>query len=474
MTNGLGVIGANGTGVPSVSVPGTGSAGMSSAVGNPAAGTAGQSATVTNPMAGTTGGRAGMGTGTSGTGAAAGADAAGAGSAGSGTAGMGPAVPYHDPGSGPWEVVPMSDLMSVCKLDPAKLQAAESSTLYPWLIVRYGKLCYQHNAMNYAPGEAWSTTKTLGALVTGMASYQTRMIPRAGKMTGPLSDEDRADQWLSGVTYNADAKVAHVLGMVAHDASLAWGQKSFSYDTVGAVEINTLGNMITTAIGQDAARLGNSVADFTQKFLYTPLGMKNSSWGGSVFAYSWSVDLLDMARVGVLINNYGMWNGERLVDEQWIYRQTHPSFEDANTGFGYLTWLNSASNWMSIDGIIQQMPGTPGPCAPVAIHKTYPHGVSEAKDCNYTAPATCDMYQKYDVGVWNAEGLMGQLIQGHRGLDMVIVARDAQPGGTGPGTAQQVWDALRPAVIAGDPMFKGDDTGFCNAYGHNNYAPDLH
>jgi hypothetical protein len=381
-------------------------------------------------------------------------------------------TPYHDPGKGAWEVVPMGDVMSVCKLDPSKLMAAGSTANYPWLIVRYGKLCYQHNAMNFAPAEAYSTTKTLGALVTGIASYQTRMIPRTGKKTGQLSDEDRADQWLDSVSYNKDAKVAHVLGMVAHDASLAWGAKSFAYDTVGTTEINTLGNMITAAISQDSARLGTSVSAFTMKFLYTPLGMTKSSWAGSVFAYTWTVDLLDMARVGVLINNYGMWSGERLVDEQWIYRQTHPSFEDANTGFGYLTWLNSKSNWTSISGGKQQMAGTPGTCAPVAIHKSYPHGVSEAKDCNYMAPATCD--QKYDVGVWNAEGLGGQLIQGHRGLDMVIVARDAQPGGTGPGTAKQVWDALKSAVIAGDPMYKGDETAFCNAYGNNNYAPDLH
>jgi hypothetical protein len=37
-----------------------------------------------------------------------------------------------------------------------------------------------------------------------------------------------------------------------------------------------------------------------------------------------------------------------------------------------------------------------------------------------------------------------------------------------------VWTAISPAVISGDPMFKGDQTGFCNAYGGNNYAPDLH
>jgi hypothetical protein len=88
------------------------------------------------------------------------------------------------------------------------------------------------------------------------------------------------------------------------------------------------------------------------------------------------------------------------------------------------------------------------------------------------APATCD--QELDIGVWNAEGLMGQLIQGHRGLDLVIVARNAQPGGSGPGTSQEVWDALKGAVIGGDPMYKGDEMAFCAAYGANKYGPDMH
>lgn len=387
------------------------------------------------------------------------------------------AKPYVDPGTGAFEVVPKDKVLEVCKLDPDKLAAAEKTATFPWVIIRYGKLCWDHNGSTFTPTEAYSTTKTLGALVTGMVSYQTKDIAKSGKQTGPFSDTDRADYWLTSVPYNKDAQVGHVLGMVARaGASIEEGKRTFQYDVIGADAINSISDMLNVAIAQDTTRLGANLEEFTKKFLYTKLGMTKSSWSGGgkdkTFAYTWSTDLLDMARVGVLINNYGVYNGERLVDKEWIYRMTHPSFEDSNTGFGYLTWLNSKSNWETLSGGKQQKAGTPGPCAPVCIHKSYPHGLSGAKDCGYTAPATCD--QQYDVGVWNAEGLGGQLIQGHRGLDMVIVARNAQPGGTGPGTSHDVWEPIRPAVIAGDPMFKGDETKFCDAYGNNKYAPDMH
>jgi hypothetical protein len=266
------------------------------------------------------------------------------------------------------------------------------------------------------------------------------------------------------------------MGMVAQDASLAAGQKSFAYDTVGTTEINSLSDMINAVVAQDTTNLTANIETFTQKFLFKPLGMTKSTWSSGstskVFAYSWTTDLFDMARVGLLLLDWGQWSGQRILDTEWVYRMTHPSFEDANTGFGYLTWLNSASNWESISGGKTQGAGTPGTCAPVALHKTYPHGASQNTDCNYSSPYTCA--QKYDVGVFQAEGLMGQLIQGHRGLDIVIVARNAEPGGAGPGTAKLVWTALQDAVISGDPMYKGDSTSFCKDYGGNNYAPDWH
>src|SRR4029077_17052661 len=144
---------------------------------------------------------------------------------------------------------------------------------------------------------------------------------------------------------------------------------------------------------------------------YTPLGMTKSVWNNGsptkVFAYSWNTDLYDMARVGLLILNYGVWQGQRLVDEEWIYRMTHPSFEDANTGYGYLTWLNSSSNhnYGAIGGLPggqQQGAQMPGPCAPGSVSPTPPHGLSDAPDCNYAAPYKCD--QPLDVGVWQAIG----------------------------------------------------------------------
>ena len=43
----------------------------------------------------------------------------------------------------------------------------------------------------------------------------------------------------------------------------------------------------------------------------------------------------------------------------------------------------------------------------------------------------------------------------------------------GLGASGKLWDAVRPAVVAEDPTYRGDEAAFCAAYGSGDYAPDL-
>ena len=52
---------------------------------------------------------------------------------------------------------------------------------------------------------------------------------------------------------------------------------------------------------------------------------------------------------------------------------------------------------------------------------------------------------------------------------MILISKDAGLG-AGFGT---LWGPVRPALVALDPTFQGDEEAFCEAYGNNAYAPDL-
>ena len=363
-------------------------------------------------------------------------------------------TPLVDPGTGPWDLVAEAQVQDVCRLDPELLQQVVMRQDQSFAIVRYGRLCFVsgENASD-GPGVShlFSATKTLGALLTGAVMYQTRDLPQSSaSMGGPLLQWDRMDKWIDLTTLpsrgrvNPDATVAHVLGMVGYSDDLSFGQKRHQYDADGSREINYLIRVIDNVVKQDPQRFGADAVEVKDR-LFAKLGFEDSSWNVDFFGYSWYGSLLDMARLGLLALHGGIYNGERLVDTEYIYNMTHPAFEDGSTRYGYLTWLNG------------------GTCQPRAIHASYPHGISEASDCT---DGNCD--QDNDVGVWSAIGAGGQFIVGHRGLDMVVVGKNWGSGG-----GEELFDLVLPSIVAADPRFMGDQEAFCEAYARGAYAPDL-
>ena len=371
---------------------------------------------------------------------------------------------YNDPGTEPWQRVPRERVIEECGLDPDILDTIDTSASYSYALVRYGKLCHEFNRDDMPDSNEavnnFSATKTLAAALVGRTVLLSEQLPR------PLRDTDRMDVWIENITFNPDARVAHVLAMLGFNESLAFGQRQWRYDTDGSREINRLSDVLEVVMAQDPAQFGGATTtqELAQRELFDRLGMNSSTWTGESFASDWHSNMLDMARLGVLLVHDGVWDQRRLISKEWVYKMTHPAFEDANTGYGYLTVLAASRNYSRprIDNIEVPLGG----CQPSSIWREFPHTLSESTDCNYDGAYSC--VQTYDVGVFAANGFGGQLIVGHRGLDLVLVTRDA-----GPSLITFPWDMVRSALIAHDPEYRGDEEGFCAAYRAGDYAPDL-
>jgi hypothetical protein len=335
-----------------------------------------------------------------------------------------------------------------CKLDPGAVQPGQNLSVF-----RYGKLC--HNQGGNTTGQNWSATKTLGGVLGGRAAYLVKDVVRTGPGTGPILHEDKAIDWLGTVGYNREALISHIQAMVGHNPNLAYGSKSFSYDTVGSVQITDIVRIAMVATAQVPGLPTNS-NEFMNTEVFAKLGMMNSVWPGGTIGYGWTSDLEDMGRVGVMLAHDGWYGGERFMEASWVYRMSHPAHEDANAAYGQLAWLSNRGGGASFGGTIDE-------CAPAAFWPSYPHVGSEAPDCRAN-DGNCT--QKHDIGMFDAAGLGGQYIVVHPGLDLVIAGHNA-------GSAAALWTAVRPAIVAKDPMFMGDETAFCAAYGKGDYAPDL-
>ncbi|MBX2812029.1 MAG: hypothetical protein KTR25_09465 [Myxococcales bacterium] len=366
---------------------------------------------------------------------------------------------YYDPGTGPWDMASPKE----CKMDISKIIEKGNIAVF-----RYGKLCFIQGGNTKEAN--YSVTKTLGGVLAGRAAYLVAAVPRTGPGTGPILHEDQAVDWLGAVGYNDEALLSHVMSMTAFNKDLLFGSKHFSYDTFGTREINDIVDVAMVAVQQLGGGVPTNAQRFMEEQVFAKLGMSSSSWNGRTIGTGWIGSLEDMGRMGVMLVHDGWWNGERFMESSWVYRMSHPAHEDANPAYGQLAWLNHRGNATGIGGDISRGPNAElgDPCAPPAFWPEYPHVGSEALDCrSEVGDQSCS--QTYDVGVFSAQGFGGQLVVMHPGLDLVMVAHDFS-GRDGP---MGLWNMVRPAVVAADPVFEDDEAAFCEAYGAGDYAPDL-
>jgi hypothetical protein len=378
----------------------------------------------------------------------------------------------QDPGTAEWQQVPRDRMVAECGLDPDILDAAAPKLVNtPFVVIRHGKLCWEGGwpTGSTETYTVYSVTKTFGAMLFGMiASRSTK-----------LSDTDTVTEWippneLGGI--NPKAKLAHVLAMVSTNANLEPGKKgAWSYDTAGDREINRLVGVMDRAIAAEPDKFPGvkNVVELAQKELFDPLGMKASNWPGTQIAGNLNSSVRDMARLGQLVLQRGRWQGRQLISEEYLYRMTHPAFEDANTGYGYLTYVNAAKNWSYPTSTADMY------CAPFGRWPSYPHRpFFETPNSNGGVPG--EREQPLDIAHTFASGTGGQKFIIYRGADMVIATRNGVASAGDGGTVvdqfpshKTIWNALRPAMLKYDPVYTNDEAGFCGAYRRSDYAPDL-
>ena len=96
---------------------------------------------------------------------------------------------------------------------------------------------------------------------------------------------------------------------------------------------------------------GEEVLSYGKKVLFEPLGIWDVLWGkeGNGLLGSIEITPLDMAKIGYMYLNKGMWKGVKIIPEQWVAISTSKHIDTPNNlnevtnfgaGYGYLWWNN--------------------------------------------------------------------------------------------------------------------------------------
>jgi len=284
--------------------------------------------------------------------------------------------PAGDPAAIAW---PAGDLLDDAPLPPGvdedallaasdwafERESPEQVTL-SLLVVRDGRIVHER----YAPGvtmttrtRTWSTAKSIAVTLIGMLVDQGRMSldeplgfpwfpevtesehdPRSAitlrhvlNMSSGLYPIDNADLEYatgSGMSYWAGESSIEQMrrrGLIREPGTY-WDYEN--YDTLLAVYAMKL------ALGEDEYH------EFPRRALFDRIGMRNTlvgmdRFGDFIFSSQIYANARDLARFGLLYLQGGVWNGERLISEEWIdfVRRPAPSLAEYGNYYGGQWWL---------------------------------------------------------------------------------------------------------------------------------------
>ena len=99
---------------------------------------------------------------------------------------------------------------------------------------------------------------------------------------------------------------------------------------------------------------GMTAQVFANKYLFGPLGLRIDSWNNFQGVYTDGargirIRPIDLARVGQLVLNGGVWEGQRVVSEEWVEQSTQQYIEgNLEAYYGYLWWVNESGFYSGI------------------------------------------------------------------------------------------------------------------------------
>ncbi len=254
-----------------------------------------------------------------------------------------PMTPTHDtvfPGKD-WEFATPEAM----GLDSEKITAAAATIMtidkrYGVLVAKQGRIVHETYIRDAAAtNPIFSLTKGFGSTLVGIAQAQ-----------GILHVDDLVSDWLP--VHHPEivegARIKHLLNMTAGK------EPAGSYWRYNSNEIlNSLTGILWLASGMPPR-------DFYERYLRRHVGFSfdwpANSKGWIQIGSQGPLPVIeathrDVARMGLLWLNGGKWNGEQLLDPEFVGQALSAPYPEANGAYGYLWWLNEGNGtWRTTGG----------------------------------------------------------------------------------------------------------------------------
>ena len=264
--------------------------------------------------------------------------------------------------TGVWRTAePEASGLDTAKLDVAA-RLAETTRADSLVVVRHGRIVFERYWNDLGPDDVqqmYSATKSPFAFLVG------RMLGRGAieSLDQPLVDfvPELAGQGREALTFRnvmaMESGLAQSLALDQGDARagrtqlqavLARETRHRPYEYY--IYNNAAYRVLFTALERAA---GLSLSDLTREELFAPLGMTGAYWveirnGDRLLGYqSIRMRPRDLAKVGQVMLNDGMWNGARYLPTEFIAQLRTAPAPKANPSYGLFWHLNAGDFYLS-------------------------------------------------------------------------------------------------------------------------------
>lgn len=159
----------------------------------------------------------------------------------------------------------------------------------------------------------------------------------------------------SGINFNEAGS------LVENDWSMAYFDSSIMFEPGKQFAYNSLNTyMIARAIEE---KTGEDFFDYLNRKLLQPLGISDWYWEKCPKQHvkaGWGLSyyIEDMGKIGQLCLNGGMWNGKRVVNEDWIRKMStkmiDTPLEQNKYGYSYFSWIGKNGKALIFNGMLGQ------------------------------------------------------------------------------------------------------------------------
>jgi len=244
-----------------------------------------------------------------------------------------------------WKVAPPTQFAAnVALLDSMILRTkvGEYVNIHSVLVIKDGVLAleeYFHGNDRNTLHEIRSATKSIGSMLTGIA-IDRGFIASENEPIHKFFEDDY--QPVGGWTdQTRQVEIRHLLSMMSgyecDDLATTFACEHAMYDTADWVQYSldlpfahrpgehwAYNSSSLILVGEAVARTASLEVDaFAERYLFDPLGIERFRWQYSPKGRAWigggaRMIPREMAKIGQLMLNRGVWNGERLLSEEWI------------------------------------------------------------------------------------------------------------------------------------------------------------